>query len=269
MGNEASPVQPQASTATRAGDSLRRLQRLQVTPQTSQREQFEAKRQRLIREAAERVAAADCVAAKPPDIAAQRMAVEKQRQREERERLWRDAEIPAAFRDEIELRGDGWKAAFAKLCHDVKAPGAMLVLCGSNGPGKTRMGVELIRAAVNPIGWSCRYFTGQGLIDHLTAAARGEPSEALALNNRLIRDVDLLVVDEIEKRRESEHAFRSQERILRERSDWGGRTVLITNLKPADLTPHLGVAVARRIPAESVIVCDWPSFRRPSLGDKP
>jgi chromosomal replication initiation ATPase DnaA len=178
-----------------------------------------------------------------------------------------EAEIPELhLRHRPEIGSHpGWDAVRDRIIGEFIGASRLGVICGRWQNGKTSLAVEVIHAYAEQER-TARYITAADLHCRLMLAIRDQkPNAETDLLARYIRRVQLLVIDEFEKVRETDYASTQLERILRERREWGNDTLIVSNLTPEKLVDRLGPAVAARIPKQFVYVCTWPAFGPPSL----
>lgn len=142
-----------------------------------------------------------------------------------------------------------------------RGTGILVALYGINGPGKTQMGVELVRASCA----ECKqgvYTTATLLfLDIRRAMKRDGMSERDALGE-FIKPA-LLVIDECQRRGESKWEDNQLEEVI----DWRYReardTILISNLERSAFEDAMGPAIRSRMTETGAIIeCNWGSFRK-------
>jgi DNA replication protein DnaC len=201
-----------------------------------------------------------------PEEAAQREAEWRQEEEEETRRAqvnyWFMAGgIPPRHRDAIQINRDGpWGAAEAKLLAKLDT-GAEMALVGKCGPGKTQLGVEILRAGAERV-YRVRYATATEFFLDLTASFKHRHETERDVIDEYF-EPRVLVLDEMDKRAEKEW----HQRLLFELADRRYRnvvkyTLLIANQEKAEFIDSIGPSLASRMrETGGIIVCDWPSFR--------
>jgi len=140
--------------------------------------------------------------------------------------------------------------------------GSLCGLIGQRGNGKTQIAAWLA-AQLKTHGYLSHtfYFTGADLFG-LMKSWYGIPSADAGHNNRLLVDVPLLVIDEMQERIESEHEDKMLTHLIDKRYGECRPTLLIANLLPEAFARHVGSSIASRIQeGGTLMVCNWPSFR--------
>ena len=195
-------------------------------------------------------------------------------------KLVRVGKFPEAqvFGDPIERSGP-WFETGCNVRDAVYDPGAIVCLIGPRGTGKTRMGCEIARTWFNGEAGKARE-TGEEMdprcvgYSHImdlfmaVKATYGERS-AVSESEVLARWIhpDLLVVDEVQERGDTDWENRTFTYILDKRYSMGKSTLLLANIRPADLTARLGASIVSRMQETGGIVeCNWPSFRAKAGG---
>jgi DNA replication protein DnaC len=139
------------------------------------------------------------------------------------------------------------------------APG-MLALVGLRGCGKTWMGAALIRDFCR-VGKRARYARAMDIFRSIKATfgKRGESETDVV--DELARP-DLLVVDEIQVRSESDWENDVLIDLIDARYAALKSTVVIGNLAPGALVKNIGESITSRLQeCGGIIVCNWPSYR--------
>lgn len=140
--------------------------------------------------------------------------------------------------------------------------GFLSVLYGTNGSGKTQLGVELMKFQIHRREKSARFMSAMDFFMAVKATYRqdSEKGEAQVLDE--FAKPSLLVVDEIEKRGESAWENNLLFHLFNRRYNAERDTLLISNLPEAELQAHLGNDLVSRLnETGGMIHCDWPSFR--------
>lgn len=186
------------------------------------------------------------------------------RDRERAVELLKESGAPSRHRmTAAALRGDAWLAKFEGVAARLGS-GFLIAFIGGRGPGKTQMGVELIKLACNAL-MSARYATAMEFFIEVKGAYRdetGAPSERLVID-RYTRP-RLLVLDEIQERGATPWEDRLLTHLVDTRYRENRDTVLIGNLTSDELASELGKSiVSRLVETGGIVEFDWPSFRQP------
>jgi DNA replication protein DnaC len=151
---------------------------------------------------------------------------------------------------------------------DVVALGRRLIdgrlcgLVGARGTGKTLIAAWLAQE-LKSHGYLTHtmYFTGADLFG-LMKSWYSIPGADAGHNNRLLVDVPLLVIDEMQERVESEHEDKMLTHLIDKRYGACRPTLIIANLMPEPFVRHVGPSIASRITeGGTLLVCNWPSYR--------
>jgi DNA replication protein DnaC len=165
---------------------------------------------------------------------------------------------PSKYLDAVKTppHGQEWLAAYEVAKERVLMNG-IVVLYGARGGGKTRMAAEL--AAM--VG-SSRYRTAMRFFLEVRATFRKD-SERSELD--VIEDLstsDLLILDEIQERGETPFEDRLLTHVIDARYAAMKPTILIANLKKANLAESLGASIVDRARENGKsIEFNWPSYR--------
>lgn len=148
----------------------------------------------------------------------------------------------------------------------------MVALLGIRGNGKTQLAIALIRAACEA-GRSGRYVKRLDLSRAIRrtfaapAAGRGRAVETEADVIDELAGVGLLVIDEVHQSGESDFDANVLVNLIDRRYDAMKSTILVTNHQTReDFSKAVGDSIVSRLhETGEVIVCDWPSYRRPGM----
>lgn len=143
--------------------------------------------------------------------------------------------------------------------------GFLIALLGIRGAGKTQLAVEAIRSRVEA-GRDGRYVKAMDLIIRFREAFRKDgPSEKTVLEEFL--NPDILVVDAMEERGETQFEDRMISHLIDLRYDAMLDTLLISNQTKDAFAKSVGnSAVSRIIETGTTIECAWESFRKKAAG---
>jgi DNA replication protein DnaC len=176
------------------------------------------------------------------------------------ERLFDAAMCPARQAGRSELSGEEWLAKF-KMLQGKLGRGGIFALIGTNGPGKTQMGVECIRRASAQRRTS-RYAAAMEFFLDLKASYRKDSEKDERAVIQEYAKPRLLVLDECQERGETEWEDRMLTYLIDRRYREERDTILISNLKRSEFEKSLGWSVISRLnETGGIIECTWPSFR--------
>lgn len=142
-------------------------------------------------------------------------------------------------------------------------PGAIVCLVGPRGTGKTLMATTIARQFHRCNEWHNAKYAH--VMDFFFAIRetfnRGSDVDERETLDGFIKP-HILVLDEIQERGGTEWEDRTLAYLIDKRYTSGKATLLLANLKPADLTARLGASIVSRMQETGGIVeCNWPSFR--------
>lgn len=168
---------------------------------------------------------------------------------------------PKRQRERLEIDRSGpWGKCEQKLLGMLES-GFCVALIGGRGPGKTQMGVELMRT-VTERAHSAFYSSAVGFF--LAIKASYKPTSELTEEDVIERFAKyaLLVVDEVGQRAETEWEDRMFFEMLDRRYRAVKDTILISNQEADKFTASIGDSLASRMnETGGIIECNWPSFR--------
>jgi DNA replication protein DnaC len=170
------------------------------------------------------------------------------------------ARVPLRYR-QTKTHGlnERWVEKFRTACRLIEQPGAIVVLTGSHGTGKTHMACEVIRKATTR--GTALYATWADISRRWREAVTGD-SES---ERKVIAEFDtpaLLVIDEIEVAKDGEFGDRNMRELLDRRYRNMRATLLLSNLSREALQAKLDPSILDRMAeAGGIVVCDWPSMR--------
>jgi DNA replication protein DnaC len=148
---------------------------------------------------------------------------------------------------------------------------ATLILRGGNGPGKTHLASALVVEFCRK-GREARFVTANDFFLSLksTFGEAGRTQEDVV---RRFRAYDLLVVDEIEVRSDSNWENQQLRDLINARYSMVKSTLILTNktrdeINGRDGTPYFSAAIRDRIRDDEggIVDCNWPSLRGRSSG---
>lgn len=143
--------------------------------------------------------------------------------------------------------------------------GTILAIVGKRGTGKTQMAVQAIREMLSR-GRDAMYVKALDVFIGMRSCYR---DNAVTTEERLIRQYaryDLLVIDALEEKSDSEWENRMLSHIVDKRYDDVKDTILISNETPTAFADNHGSSVADRIrETGGVVQCEWDSFREHTI----
>lgn len=158
------------------------------------------------------------------------------------------------------LSGKEWLSTLERIKSMMERKDFMCSIVGPRGPGKTQMGVELIRDACKR-GIECSYHKVAEVFMRIKEGYRKDMSEEETL--RPFVRISLLVLDEIQERSESDWENRLLTYLIDKRYDSMKPTILIGNLTNTSIIECLGDSIySRMVETGGIIECKWESFRR-------
>jgi len=135
--------------------------------------------------------------------------------------------------------------------------GFLMALVSSRGNGKTQIGVELIKRSKH--GYYCT------ATEFFLAVKEAEKADSKLSEGDVVkrfRKPQLLVIDEVAKRKESEWEFQLLFELINKRYGDMTDTLLISNQSPLVFRDVIGPSLASRMKETGGIVeCNWESFR--------
>lgn len=137
-----------------------------------------------------------------------------------------------------------------------------LILSGSPGTGKTHLACA-IGMAFESTGRSVLFMSVAELIRHLRKSYRKDSEQDLQKAINALRDIDLLILDEVGVQTGSDDELLLLNDVINARYNWMKPSVLISNLSVPKLDPVLGARIIDRMREDggALIEFDWESFR--------
>lgn len=184
--------------------------------------------------------------------------------------------FPTIYNDKLEPTGKQWTEQF-EITKGLCERGAIVVLCGGNGTGKTRMAWEIARIGTFPnakVKTTCgdftfhtdspaRYTTAMSLFMRLRDAFCGRGKETGMAIVDEFATASLAVIDELQERGETAFEDQMLTAIIDARYQHSRPTILIANLDRAKLAGKLSPSLISRIRENGGFVdCNWPSYRK-------
>jgi len=171
--------------------------------------------------------------------------------------------IPLRYREawKMEQKDGPWRKAGIEVFGRL-GRGGLFVFCGKSGVGKTQLGANIIYNAIRSHKWTCLYSTTRDFFLAIKSAYHkgSETTEESVIAS--YAKPALLVLDEFDKRGESQWEDGLLEHLINKRYGAMKDTILIANLKEQEMVSMLGPAnVSRMNETGMIIVCEWDSFR--------
>lgn len=174
--------------------------------------------------------------------------------------------ITARHRDEAHgVAPEEWTRTYLTLTSRLGS-GMFYALIGPRGTGKTQIGCDVICEATTGRGMTASYIKAIQFFMDIKATFRKGSDETEKSVILRYRKPDLLVIDEIACRGESDWEDRLLEHLLDERYSAKRDTILIGNFdNPRAFDANVGPSVVSRIQETGgLLLCDWKSFRSKS-----
>lgn len=169
------------------------------------------------------------------------------------------AKIPLRHSQRNEFLGKEWNEKFDSVFSKI-GTGALFAFRGDRGTGKTQMACEIAKKTINQLRKTSLYTTAMDIFIEFKVAYKTHETEKAIIADFL--KPQLLIVDEITQRGETEWENRLFSHILDKRYCARKDTIVIGNLKPEVLSGNLGESVVSRLNETGGIVnFDWKSFR--------
>lgn len=136
--------------------------------------------------------------------------------------------------------------------------GGAVALVGPRGTGKTQLAAHLAWKALRWWNRNPLYMRAQDYFTSIKRSFDGEENDP----RRKVRNVGLLVLDEVQERYETAFEDLELTSLLDHRYGHERPTILIGNLTADALAQALGTSIVSRIQETGIVVpCDWKSFR--------
>lgn len=195
---------------------------------------------------------ADRVAAEEKAKANRRFEIAKDR--------WYKAHIPNRHENREIISHPEWMKAQNQI-HELLGNGSIIALLGTRGSGKTQLAIEAIRYGIKEKEKTGLYSKAMEIFLIIREYMRSnEKSERDAI--KLYTQPDILVIDAMEVRGETDFENRILDHIIDIRYDQGDDTILISNQKREDFGKSVGASIVSRChETGAVIECLWESFR--------
>lgn len=169
------------------------------------------------------------------------------------------AGIPKRHNSTVARFEGEWGSTYQKL-HQKLSTGFLCALVGTRGNGKTQIGSELIKANSQKLRTS-RFCNAIEFFMDIKATYKGDTKSEKDVIKEYMKP-QLLVIDEIGQRSDSEWENRLLFYLVNERYEACKDTLFIGNLEPIKLIEALGPSIASRMnEIGGVFECKWESFR--------
>jgi DNA replication protein DnaC len=195
----------------------------------------------------------------------------EERRRARIEWLFRQSEAPLRHTLDLDriTYGGQWVERRDLLVSQARyANGYLVALLGMRGTGKTEMATSIIRRCCREM-MTCRYVKALDLFKIFRGAYTPVARGSAGVDEKDVIDTwtayDLLVIDEVHQRGESDWENNTLVNLIDRRYDACGCTLLIANYATrGEFSQAIGPSVASRInQVGEAILCEWPSFRKP------
>jgi len=175
--------------------------------------------------------------------------------------------IPLRYREawKKDQRDGPWRQSgqdvFSRL-----GKGGLFAFIGKSGVGKTQIGTNLLYNAMKLHGWPCLYATTRDFFLTIKATYHKDSPDTEEMVIANFTKPALLVLDECDKRGETQWEDGLLEHLLNRRYGAMKDTVLIANLNRSEFEKMVGPATLSRMNETGlIVVCAWPSFREGDL----
>ncbi len=158
----------------------------------------------------------------------------------------------------------GVRGAYARAVEYAKRPQGWLIMFGNFGVGKTHLAAAIANEALRRH-WRVLFAIVPDLLDHLRSTFG--PSSEVQYDDRFetIRDVPLLVLDDLGTENTSPWAREKLFQIVNHRYNYALPTVITSNRKPEDIDPRIFSRMSDRTLSQEIIIIDAGDFRRLSV----
>lgn len=158
------------------------------------------------------------------------------------------------------FKHEGWNTAFDRV-ENLLGTGAIILLTGKRGCGKTQMAVHAIRQSAKQ-GRDGYYTKALDIFIGMRACFRqGASASEESLIKQYVR-YKLLVIDALEEKSDSEWENRMLSHIIDKRYDARVDTILVTNETPEEFAKQHGSSISDRMhETGGVVRFNWGSFR--------
>ncbi len=178
--------------------------------------------------------------------------------------LYAKADVPQRHRKPISEQEspETWKTARDQVVGKVGG-GFLIALLGNRGSGKTQIAQQGVTFATG-LGRSALYVRAMTIFLELRATYSSPDRTELEVIQKYTAP-QLLVIDEIQERGETDFENRILNHLLDTRYGDMTDTLVIGNLQPKAFQNSMGSSISDRLrETGGVIECNWKSFRRPA-----
>ena len=155
----------------------------------------------------------------------------------------------------------GVRRAYVRAMEYAKRPQGWLILFGNYGVGKTHLAAAIANEALRR-NYRVLFAIVPDLLDHLRSTFG--PSSEVEYDERFetIRDVALLVLDDLGTENTTPWAREKLFQIINHRYNFALPTVITSNRKPEDIDPRIFSRMSDRTLSEEHIMIDAADYRR-------
>jgi DNA replication protein DnaC len=158
----------------------------------------------------------------------------------------------------------GVRRAYVRATEYARRPQGWLILFGNYGVGKTHLAAAIANEALRRH-YRVLFAIVPDLLDHLRSTFG--PSSEIQYDERFetIRDVPLLVLDDLGTENTTAWAREKLFQIINHRYNFALPTVITSNRKPEDIDPRIFSRMSDRTLCEEHIIIDGADYRRLSI----
>ena len=158
----------------------------------------------------------------------------------------------------------GVRRAYVRAVEYARRPQGWLILFGNYGVGKTHLAAAIANEALRRH-YRVLFAIVPDLLDHLRSTFG--PSSEVQYDERFetIRDVPLLVLDDLGTENTTPWAREKLFQIINHRYNFALPTVITSNRKPEDIDPRIFSRMSDRTLCEEHIIIDGADYRRLSI----
>lgn len=176
--------------------------------------------------------------------------------------LWESSGFPLRHKQRL-TQAEPWPDGVEADTYAVLKAGGILSLVGERGHGKTQLAAALAYRYLCEHALPVRYSRADDLFAGIWAEFDKDQGDGHTHAVKRASGGGLLIIDELQDRKESDPEQRELTRIIDKRYGALRPTILIANLKPDELTKAVGLSIASRMTESgSVVVCDWKNYRQ-------
>lgn len=158
---------------------------------------------------------------------------------------------------------------FANHFSQFKRTGAGLIMTGRPGTGKTHLACAIANQLVGA-GSSVLFITVSKMIRKIRETYRRDSAHTEQQIIDSLRDVDLLIIDEVGIQRGTESEEHLLFEVLNERNAVFGPTIILSNLTVEEIKAYVGERALDRLRegGGKLVVFDWDSYRGRVIDDE-